>query len=263
MQAFWVRVSGAGTGTLAFDNTMRSHSATSNLLKAPEVTAQQVLRLQVSNGENKDEAIVLFNDKASNGYDDYDSPKMTNANVAIPEIYTMAGTEQLVINGLNSITANQELPLGFKTGQSNLFTIKATEISNFDPSMKVILRDNTLATEQELTDGSTYSFTSDVATTTTRFSVLFKSAGVTTGLNNLENQVAYIYKNANNQISVSLKGDLSNEAYVTVYNAVGQKLHTEQITNTNAVLGTPFTAGIYLVTVNNGGKSVTKKVILN
>ncbi|MDD4992345.1 MAG: T9SS type A sorting domain-containing protein [Paludibacter sp.] len=265
MQGFWVRVdAGQTSGTLGFTNAMRSHADVStNSFKAPEVTAQQVLRLQVSNGENKDEAIVLFNDAASNGYDAFDSPKMTNANVAIPEIYTMVGTEQLVINGLNSITANQELPLGFKTGQSNLFTIKATEISNFEPGMKVILRDNTLATEQELTDGSTYSFTSDVATTTTRFSVLFKSAGVTTGINNAENQVAFIYKNANNQISVSLKGDLSNEAYVSVYNAVGQKLHTEQITNANAVLGTPFTAGIYLVTVNNGGKSVTKKVILN
>jgi hypothetical protein len=265
MQGFWVRVdAGQTSGTLGFTNAMRSHADVStNSFKAPEVIAQQVLRLQVSNGENKDEAIVLFNDAASNGYDAYDSPKMTNANVAIPEIFTMAGTEQLVINGLNSVTANQELPLGFKTGQSNLFTIKATEISNFEAGMKVILRDNALATEQELTDGSTYSFSSDVATTTTRFSVLFKSAGVTTGLNNTTDKVAFIYKNANNQISVSLKGDLSNEAYVSVYNAVGQKLHTEQITNANAVLGTPFTSGIYLVTVNNGGKSVTKKVILN
>jgi hypothetical protein len=264
MQGFWVRVdAGQTSGTLGFTNAMRSHADVStNSFKAPEVTAQQVLRLQVSNGENKDEAIVLFNDAASNGYDAYDSPKMTNANVAIPEIYTMAGTEQLVINGLNSITANQELPLGFKTGQSNLFTIKATEISNFEPGMKVILRDNVLATEQELNDGSTYSFSSDVATTTTRFTVLFKSAGVTTGLNAAENQVAYIYKNANNQISVRLKGDLSNEATVSIFNAVGQKLYTKQITSSNTTLNT-FASGIYLVTVNNGGKSVTSKVILN
>ena len=175
----------------------------------------------------------------------------------------MAGTEQLVINGLNSISTNRELPLGFKTGQSNLFTIKATEISNFDPDMKVILRDNLLSTEQELTVGSTYSFSSDVASTTSRFSILFKAAGVTTGLNTEDAQVAFIYKNADNQISINLKGDLSSEAYVSVYNAIGQKLHTEQITSTNTILGTTFTSGIYLVTVNNGGKSITKKIILN
>ncbi|MFZ4726625.1 MAG: hypothetical protein ACOYMD_14420, partial [Paludibacter sp.] len=89
--------------------------------KAPKYsnTIQQVLRLQVSNVTNNDEAIIIFNEDAQNGYDDFDSPKMSNANVAIPEIYTMAGSEQLVINGLNSITTNEVVPLGFYTGQAN------------------------------------------------------------------------------------------------------------------------------------------------
>ncbi|MFZ4799255.1 MAG: hypothetical protein ACOYMA_17280, partial [Bacteroidia bacterium] len=89
--------------------------------KAPTLSnsTQQVLRLQVSNGTNNDEAIIIFNEDALNGYDDFDSPKMSNGNVAIPEIYTMAGSEQLVINGLNSITTNEVVPLGFYTGQAN------------------------------------------------------------------------------------------------------------------------------------------------
>jgi len=48
--------------------------------KAPTLsnTIQQVLRLQVSNGTNNDEAIIIFNEDASNGYDDYDSPDPTD-----------------------------------------------------------------------------------------------------------------------------------------------------------------------------------------
>ena len=263
MQAFWVRVSGAGSGTLAFDNTMRSHSATINILKAPSATkaTQQVLRLQVSNGTNNDEAIIIFNENATNGFDDYDSPKMTNANVAIPEIYTMVGNEKLVINGLTSVTPNEELALGFVTGQSNTFSIKATQISNFDASTRIFLRDNLLNTEQELTTSTDYTFTSDVVSTNNRFSVVFKSAGVTTGVNSLNANIS-VSMNKNNQIMVDCSGNINNNALVDVYSAAGQKIQSEQITTSRTILDAGLTTGVYIVTVNNGGKTVTQKVTL-
>jgi hypothetical protein len=268
MQAVWVRVSAGQTGaTLDFSNSLRSHkNDTINPLKvrASVNAIQQVLRLQVSNGTNSDEAVVYFNVNASDASDAYDSPKMTNGNIAIPEIYTISGTEKLAINGLNSVTPNEEVSLGFTTGQSNLFTIKATQFSNFDTATKVYLRDNVLTTEQELTDGTAYTFSSDVASTSTRFSIVFKSGSVTTGLNSAGgNQMALINKSANNQITITCKGDISSDAIVSVYNAVGQKLQTKQITGTSTVIGTGLTSGIYVVTVNNGGISTTAKVILN
>jgi hypothetical protein len=269
MQAFWVRVTAGNTGILGFDNTMRSHqdqSVTTNRLKAPAVanTAQQVLRLQVSNALNSDEAIVLFNPNASDEFDVYDSEKMSNNDATIPEIYTLAGTEQVAINGLNSIATNPVLPLGFKTGTSNSFTIKATEISNFDSDTKIILKDNVLNTEQDLTDGSAYTFTSDVDSTTSRFSVVFKSVGFTTGVQTASGDPStLIYKNANNQIAVNCNGAINDNASITVYNALGQKLELKKITNTTTIIDKAFTSGVYVVTVNNGGKSTTKKVILN
>jgi hypothetical protein len=265
MQAFWVRAN-AGGGTLSFDNTMRSHSVTSNPLKARSATkvAQQLVRLQVSNGTNSDEAVIYFNANASNGYDAYDSPKMTNANTAIPEIYTMGGTEKLVINGLNSVAPNEVLPLGFTTGESNSFTIKATQFSSFDGDTKVYLKDNLLNTELELAEGTEYSFSSDIASTSTRFSVVFKSAGIATGLDNTNgNQVALIYKNANNQITVNCKDDICSDAFVSVYNELGQKLYSKQITSSNTIIGTAFAKGVCVITVNNGGQRITKKIVLN
>ena len=184
MQAFWVRVkapvlSHDTIGTLTFDNTMRLHAnSTTNLLKAPAAknSPQQVLRLQVSNGINSDEAIVLFNPNASSGLDDYDSQKMTNGNAAIPEIYTTTGNEQLVINGLNNTDINSELPVGFTTGEANTFTLKATELTNFDAGTQVILKDNMLNTQQDLTEGVAYSFTSDVATNSKTFQSGFQKS---------------------------------------------------------------------------------------
>ena len=269
MQSFWVLtdVTQPGDASVTFKNATRSHqdqSVTSNRMKAPALNAQQVLRLQVSNAVNSDEAIVLFNSNASDGLDAYDSEKMSNNNPAIPEIYTLAGTFPVAINGLNNMATNPVMPLGFTTGASNTFTIKATEISNFDSDTKIILKDNVLNTEQDLTNGVVYTFASDVASTTSRFSIVFKSVGVTTGVQAASGDPSIlIYKNANNRIAVNCIGSISDNAYVSVYNTLGQKLDLKKMAGTTTIIDKAFTSGVYVVTVNNGGTSTTRKVIIN
>lgn len=270
MQAFWVRVvSGQTSGTLALTNAMRSHqdqSVTTNRLKAPSKDnfVQQLLRLQVSNAIYSDEAIILFNPNASDGFDAYDSEKMSNNNVDIAEIYTLACTEQVVINGLKSVYNDEELPLGFNTKKESTFTIKATEISNFDSSTQIILMDKLLNSEQELEKNTVYAFSSDVTNNTTRFSIVFKSTGVTTGLNNNGNgsESILIYKNNNGQITVTRK-DAIGEGTVTVYNAINQMLTSQSTTGTITVVDRKLIPGVYLVKVALAGKNTTKKVIIN
>ena len=265
MQAFWVRVAdGQTSATLALDNTMRSHldqSIPTNRFKSPAQVdlTQQILRLQVSNGINSDEAIVLFNSGASNSYDVYDSPKLFNNTAAVPEIYTLAGSEDVVINGMNSIQYDTEMPIGFNTGQSNNFTIKAAQFSNFASGTQIVLRDKLLNTEQDLTV-SDYSFTSDVTTTTSRFSLIFRSPSVATGINTGSNNNFWISTNANNQVIVN--GNLNGQTTVAVYNELGQKLISKQLTSTSKVLGNQLVSGVYMVTVTNAGKCVTTKVIV-
>ena len=269
MQAFWVRVAeGKTSGTLAFNNSMRLHNdISSNTMKAPSATKnnQQLLRLQVSNGTNNDESIVIFNPDASNGFDDFDSPKMTNASATIPEIYTMAGNQQLVINGLNSIAFYEELPLGFSTGQSNSFSIKATQIANFELDTKIVLRDKYSNSEVDITDGTAYRFTSDAVNSTSRFSLIFKTTSISTGFDrkNADIQSISIYKNASNQITITRAGVIDNDGIITVSNTIGQKVLSTLTTGTNTVLPNSFNPGVYLVSVTVDGKSITKKLIIN
>lgn len=266
VQAYWVRVaSGNTSGIMAVDNSMRLHeNASNNRLKAPGTAAslnQKVLRLKVSNSINSDEAIILFNSMASNGYDVFDSEKMLNDIVSVPEIYTFADAIPLVINGLNNVTPNVDLPLGFTTHEKNIFTINATEISNFDLDTRVVLKDKLLNAEQELILGNTYTFNSDITTTAERFSIVFRSTGVATGLDNVSESI-YIFKNKNNQITIN-RNDIFNEGMVTVWNAVGQKLVSMRTTGTVTVVKERLTPGVYLVTVDVLGKSTIKKIIIN
>ena len=271
MQAFWVRVKTVAGGTLTFNNDMRAHIDDSgNRLKTPSASnsIQQVVRLQVSNGTNSDEAIVLFNPNALNGFDAYDSPKMSNNDPLTPEIYTIVGTENLVINGMNSIVANKEIPLALKPGTSSQLSIKATELSNLDPGTMVVLRDYQdpgNVVEQDLTNGVAYSFAPvTTATTTSRFALVLKSPSATTGLRGNENELDIsVFRNGNGQITLSCPAELTGKATMSVYNALGQKLETRLLTSTVTVLTNRHESGVYFVTVVANGKASTQKVVIN
>lgn len=266
MQAFWVKVNADGNiASLGLNNSMRSHQdGATNPLRAPSVNSPKVLRLKVSNGTNDDEALVVTNPNATDGYDNYDSPKMSNNNVVIPEIYTLAGSEELVINNVSSINENEELPLGFRTGESNNFTIKATEVNNFDVNTKIILKDNLQNTEQDLTDGTAYTFYSDIATTDSRFSIIFRSGSITTGIdNNSGNNTISVYKNANGQITITCSKGVAGQGIASVYDITGRKLENAMLTSATTVLSKTYTPGIYVVNVIANGKTTTHKLVIN
>lgn len=265
MQAFWVEVN--ASSTISVTNAMRytqDQTTNGNKLKAPSVntTAQQLLRLQVTNGANSDEAIIAFNANALDAYDRYDSHKMLNDEVSIPEIYTYAGDHQLAINCMNSMILNKEYALGFSTAETNTFEIKATEINNFDTGTKAILKDKLLNQETELTVGTAYFFASDAATGSDRFSIIFRAAGDVTGVDADKEQNILVYRNGNDRITVVCNAVLDNSSSVSVYNAVGQKLTRQKLTGATTVINAAFTPGVYMVVVNNAGKQQTSKMVI-
>ena len=258
MQAFWVKVN--AETTLTFDNSMRTHASpldgntiiNTTPLKTKQTysSAFPILRLQVSNGINSDEAILFFAENASDDYDLYDASKMSNGNSAIPEIYTVVGDEKLVINGLSRLGANKSISLGFNTGAANSFSIKATQADNFEYNTRIILHDNALGTDMDITHGIPYNFTSDKTTTTNRFEIIFKTlSAVTSFTNSTVKQNFSVVKDANNQLIVTRNN--VEPALLSIYNAVGQKIFSATVNNMCTVIDKQFSPGVYLVKVNN------------
>lgn len=262
MQAFWVRTSVDGS-TLAINNSARSHGdGSSNLLKksagAVKITGQLV-RLQVSNGSNTDETVIYSNPNADNGFDNYDSPKMLANNVNVPEIFTMSGTEKLVINGMKTITENTEIPVGFATGTSNKFTLVATELKNLESGTHIILKDNLLNKENELTEGITYNFSSDVTTPGTgRFSLIFRTTESTTGIseNNLLDKQVFV--NSENMIVIAT----SKKCNYTIYNSIGQKVNEGFTSGNPTIVPGKYKPGIYIVKLSGDSLNYSSKVII-
>ena len=267
MQAFWIRVKqGQSPANLSFSNTMCGHKNTSNnIFRAPSKSnqTQQVLYLQVSNGVNMDETILAFNSNASNGYDAYDSPKMAINSPSIPELFTMVDSEQLAINGMNSIPYDAEINLGFTTGTAGTFSIKASQLVNFDPTVSIYLKDyNNLAnTPVQLTADAVYTFSSTITSNNnSRFALVFRAPSIATGINPDCNTNEWI-SIRNGQLLIN--GAELNGAMLEVFNAVGQKLISKNLTAKNVQLNSSLNAGVYFVKVTNEGKSITRKIIIN
>jgi hypothetical protein len=262
MQAFWVRINdGVETANFTVNNTMRYHAdETGNKFKAPAVS-NRALRLEVSNGMHKDEALLYFNNSASDSYDRFDSPKMFNNIATVPEIYTRSGFEKLVINGMNSFNYDTEIPLGFNAGQTNSYSIRATEMQNFDVDTRVILFDTHTQTEFDLTAGEAYSFSSDAVNDDIRFSIRFKSAS---GVNSLDDNLSTglcVYSQQK-QLIIQLNTGLSDNAKVTIYNAMGQSIYNQPLHNAVTQLSRTLEAGVYVVKVENGDKSLVVKSLI-
>jgi hypothetical protein len=248
LQAFWVRVpDGTSESTLVFSNTSRMHKGDGDAnLRVAE--ARPLLRLRVSNGTSGDNTVILFDDRATESFDTYDSEKRSNNNAAIPEIYTLAGTEIVAINTLPGAAEGRELPLGFHTQTAGTFNISIDKIENIE---QVTLIDN--QKEFDLTAGN-YEFYSDIADTADRFTLAFRAP-----------QTPTAWQNANRNPDLSVYADHNRIRIVTaaagtvsVYNVAGQKLAEQTSTGGSATIGNAWRAGVYFVKINNE----TRKIIV-
>ena len=258
LQAFWVKVPSEKVDvsglTLDLTNAMRLHKEVSDAgLRASKAESRQLLRLAVSNGTNTDNAVIVFDENAQDTFDSYDSEKMSNDNAAIPEIYTLAGGERLVINSMRAIPpSSEEITLGFRTGATGSFTIQATAVKNMDSNLQIILKDKLTDTNFDLTDGDAYSFTSDVANTENRFSITFASKTYTEIKTAVNHNQCAVYSGAG-----SIRVKVLEPLKVSVYNTLGQCRFVSGSSVQNEIT-IALSAGIYFV---KAGNDVVKVII--
>jgi hypothetical protein len=254
MQSFWVSVDTDGlTGELNFTDAMRSHQT--GTLRS--VTDNNLIRLTLADATNSDEAIIHFNANASNSFDDFDSKKMF-VNSGVPEIYTQAGTESLVINGLTDIASNPSVQLNLVLPANGNFKLNATEISGFDANQKVYLEDKELNKIQDLTQKPVYEFSATASSNNQRFALLFQNQNPN-GINNAKaSDDILVYSAAGNAI-INLMGNQANGT-VTIYDALGKTVSTQAISSNISSISLPAANGIYLVEVKTNDKTYMKKL---
>ncbi|MDR3061204.1 MAG: IPT/TIG domain-containing protein, partial [Dysgonamonadaceae bacterium] len=273
MQAFWVRLKdGQSTGTLTFSNSDRSHASNKkNILKAQGVgnhDERPLLRLAVTGDTNTDETVIYADPKAKYGFDTYDSDKMfTNTGV---EIFTLPLTSldksgllehnKLVINGLHAIEGGMEIPIGFQTYQSGIFSFHAKKIQNLD-TLGVFLRDRLRGVEFDLCNGGKYDFSAGSTPVTDRFSIVFRSFSAThlTDVEAGDRFLAYTDKEGRIIVSLHSQNAHGGRINISVSDVTGRKLTEQPVTvGEKTILKGVFKKGIYIL---HTGKWTTKVIV--
>lgn len=260
MQAFWVKVDKDGTTgdpvlntvQLTFNNTVRSHrpsgNATSSLLRAPQQNELQLIRLQVSNGTNRDETILMASELASNGIDRYDAEKMQNNNTEIPEIAIWMNNTETAINAVNQFPLNTEIPLIFRPGKDGNFSLSATEIKTAEENIEFILKDSNGDTETILNNGDKYSFAAATTDTGNRFALVLRAKGTTTGDTQFGLNPIKAFVSAQQRIIVENTQPGNN---VQIFSTTGQLLESMTAKSQSTESTGHFTKGVYFVKVSN------------
>jgi hypothetical protein len=272
MQSFWVRVNqGQTSGSLALDNTMRSHFTSINGsvagLKSTSNERDLFLRMNLLQADKKDQLIVYVNETATNGFDNLDGEKMMQA--GFPQFYTKAGDKKIVINGLNSAKKQQSLPITMELPTTGVhsFVIEDLEISNG----LVWLEDKQEEIIQALELGTVYDFYAASGINSERFVLHFQlidDAVPTNVYNEVHSSANFSGKGANvhaesaGVVVIKLPAATEGVTDIQIRDAAGRLVYTGSTNTLETSVQLEQANGIYYVTLNSNAGVEVRKVFI-
>jgi hypothetical protein len=256
-QAFFVfaKPAVAPSGTVNFNNTMRTISQTANFFSAPE----GLIRLEISSNGHTDEAVVMTAAEATENYDEQvDARKLLNAmNPNILAFTLSADNTPLAINAMDKFSAEQIIPVQVIAPTAGDVNIKLNLSDLKDKYENVYLEDATLGTFTDLKANGSYTAAVSAGNSGSRFFLHFEKPSVAKAANELG-----VYA-ANSTVFANLP--LDSKGTIEIIDLVGKTIYTSNFSGKsgrvafevpNAVYGT------YLVKLTSNGKVVNQKVLL-
>ncbi|WP_412476651.1 T9SS sorting signal type C domain-containing protein [Flavobacterium sp. TBRC 19031] len=266
-QGFFVEGTGAGSGNVVFDNTMRIDDHTNSFLRTANTaqTTNSVERnrvwLNVTNTAGAfSQAMIGYVTNATNDFDlNYDGKYINDGEIALASVLN-AEPYAIQCKAL-PFSATDVIPMQFTATTAGNYSIAIDRVDGlFANGQNVYLRDNLTGTVHNLSEGA-YSFASESGTFAGRFEVLFQSTtlGVTDPVLT-ENQVV-IYKTPTNEISISTGNFVMDN--VMIYDLAGRLLFQQKdINDSQTLIKVGFATEVLLVKIKTqDGKSVSKKVL--
>ena len=259
LQGFFIVVPDNDPSYFAFTNAMRTHSGATGYYKN-EKSLPDGIMLYASNGSNHDKLLIRLNDEATEGMDHQsDAWKFPSNTNGIAQLWAVCPDGKL------SIDVRPEpgiIQLGFSNNQAGFNSIGAAEIAGINTA---VIEDTKTNTFHDLSK-SAYEFTWDPLTDDEkRFKLHLNAVGIEETPINESNLLIYA---ANGQIFVKNVNDIETDGrpsiqYVTVSDVMGRVVLQKEISG-NGIISVPVNlqTGVYLVSVQNGQKIKTEKVII-
>ena len=141
--------------------------------QSKSIQIDNLLRLTVEGNTYSDQTIILFIAGATEGFDsDYDAYKLGGIPAA-PQFYSIISCCNLAVNALPPMVSDVTVQMGFDVGATTTYTISATDLYTFDPTITIHLFDSIDDVLVDLKADSIYSFSASPDDISERFKVLF------------------------------------------------------------------------------------------
>jgi endoglucanase len=235
MNGFMVQVT-ESSGSLTIPAASRTHDDQSWYKNSGYPKIKLLLKDLEQN--TAQESTILFHPEATEGFDqDLDSRFLAGY---APQFYSVAGDEKLSTNSLPLNGIQSEIQMGFEKNNAASHEIK---ISALAENINVILIDQKLGLEYDLTEGGTYVFEAGNDDNVYRFRLKFGSTGFEDG--RIQTVNVWVYNN-----DLYVKG-FENPGIIEIFNLTGQLLQLHQISDSGMhSFSIKQPTGIYLVRIN-------------
>jgi hypothetical protein len=242
-QGFFVHAT--SDASVTFNSTCRVHHTTTFFKKSG--TVPNMIRLEISGNNYKDDAVVRFTPEATPEFDgDWDAYKWYGSVPESAQIYTLGSTAL----SINSLPETNTVPVGLYLGVGGTYTIAATEIND----LKYMKLEDTQTGEKIDIANQSYTFTSEAGTIDNRFVLHFSLLSVD------EDQAVkpeiYAYQHT---VYVNMKEESGS---IFIYNIAGQLIDTKEQAKGNVEFRIPATGNYIVKVIGKNGPTVKKVLIM-
>ena len=180
------------------------------------------------------------------------------------DMYWVLNDKKHVIQATNDFSLDKEIPIGIRTVEGGLISIKIDELENVEENTPIYIKDNITGETYDITN-QPFVINLEPGEYQNRFLLVFKPQS---NLNTIEEtRVEEVQIYMNNSISeLQLSKNIDMEILkVNLVNSVGQQLQTWSInTDEQQSISLPiqFASGVYIVIVETTIGKINKKIII-
>ena len=260
MQGFFIKTNVEGDFTI--DNTSRTHQSEAFLKSGNAFSNALYLEATGSLNGYRDEAVIWFDSRMTNGYDPgYDAEKKTGGEAA-PQLYTTAANgERRTIQALPFTQRHTIVPVSFSCGLSGNYTLAAFNMESFDKGITLELEDLRDHTSSNLALQPEYQFSYTAGDSPDRF--LLHCYRPAAGNGQPTEAVSWIIYTRDRHLFIQTHRPEEGQGEVAVCNVLGQLLRRFPLTEalSGGVL-LDLLPGVYLVRILTGGSVTGTKILL-
>ncbi len=221
--------------------------------------SENLLNLKILGDTFYSEAQVFLKEGTSPGLDKDDASMLFSMNAQVPHIYSVDGSNKMVMNAVPFSDMDQTIPMGLKTGQAGSYTITAEDVNTFNTNISPILEDNQTGAQIDLRAAGSYTFdVNEPGINNSRFVLHLKN---TVGINDLNSDSEIAVSIVNNELKVyNLK---PGEYQARILDIMGRVVMEGTMSVENTVrVSNGIRPGAYVVQVFNTETNLSQKLVI-